>query len=167
MPSSASRSTQSANGDGHGTSANRPRHGGGTQSLPCSARSRKTATCARVTDDVEQKLPAPQPAVIPRRTSSSIASWNGSACGTSRKSANQPSPMPPVVRSPLETTTGETLPGSSAGEVATISLGPLTVTPAAGVSPNATEASAWNPPPARVTAVPPDAGPDVGESEAT
>ena len=53
------------------------------------------------------------------------------------------------------------------GEVATISAGPVTVTPAAAVSPKETAASAWKPAPARVTAVPPAAGPEDGDSVAT
>src|SRR5262245_35239209 len=71
-PSAARRSTQRANVDGHGTSPKTPEQAGGVYAEPCSALSRKTAICARVTVTSGQKLPPPQPPVIASFASSSI-----------------------------------------------------------------------------------------------
>src|SRR4029453_10506398 len=54
----------------------------GTTSGNC-ALTRKPAICCRVTGSLGQKLPPPQPPVIPRRASSSINGQNGLLAGTS------------------------------------------------------------------------------------
>jgi hypothetical protein len=64
----------------------------------------------------------------------------------------------------LLVTTTLTVPAACAGVVAVIDVLFTTVTPVAGVPPRITVAPARNPVPVRVTAVPPAAVPDAGET---
>ncbi len=45
---------------------------GGTKAIPCLAFTKKTAICARVTIELGQKFPPPQPLVMPSFASCSI-----------------------------------------------------------------------------------------------
>ena len=61
----------------------------------------------------------------------------------------------------------ETVPALPAGDVARIWVELATVTAVDGEPPNLTVAPAWKPLPVRVTAVPPELGPDIGEAPET
>ena len=69
----------------------------------------------------------------------------------------------PACCSAFDTTTS-TVPAECAGVVAVIDVLFITVTPVAGVPPRLTVAPARNPVPVMVTAVPPAAVPDAGET---
>src|SRR5450432_2396976 len=84
------------------------------------------------------------------------------ACGTSRKSANQPFKSAPVRLPGLVTATSLSVAGASAGTDAVRWALSTTATPPAGTPPTVTVAPARKFAPLTVTPVPPAAGPDLG-----
>src|SRR5262249_47513307 len=65
---------------------------------------------------------------------------------------------------PDDATVTSTIPALAAGDTAEIDVSPFTVKPAAFVAPKRTAVAAVNPVPLIVTAVPPEAGPMVGDT---
>ena len=85
-----------------------------------------------------------------------------SACGTSVKSAKNPSASVPLWLSRFVSVTSFKVPGVRAGVTASADVEPVTFTPVAAAPPIVTPAPAMKSVPVSVTLVPPAAGPDVG-----
>jgi hypothetical protein len=124
------------------------------------------ATVAPVTNPVPLTVTVVPPEVGP--VAGEIDVTVGTGAVYVKSSAAAPCAPPGVDEPPDVVTVTATVPGSTvAGDTTVIDVGDTTVTLVPGNSPNLTVAPVTNPVPEIVTVVPPDVGPDDGDSPVT